>query len=136
MRKLFIRTAALSAFAALGIAASMPAPAGAEGLYLGARFGVDAAGGHAYRDGWRLRPWQRRHDLAPREFRQPNLRRDEWGRESCSPRRALFKAERLGLRRVFLRNVGRSTIRVSGRRHGDRVTVTFARAPSCPVVGF
>lgn len=131
MRKL-LRNAALSAMAALGLAAAVPA-AQAEGIHLGfgdtgARFGITAVdSGH-----WRHR------DRDERRGRHGWDRRDDWrrGPPRCSPGRALEKAQRLGLYRVQLRDVDRNTIRVSGRRHGERYTVTFARAPSCPVIGF
>jgi hypothetical protein len=59
-------------------------------------------------------------------------RREERG---CSPDRALRKAERMGLRRARVIDVGRRTIDVSGRdRRGDRVVVSFGRRDrGCPV---
>ena len=55
------------------------------------------------------------------------------GRE-CTPNRAVDKAERLGLRRARVVDVDRRTIDVMGRRYGDRVVLTFARVPGCPVI--
>ena len=53
----------------------------------------------------------------------------------CSEGRALDKAERMGIRRARIDGAGRRTIEVRGRdRRGDRVFVTFARAPGCPVI--
>lgn len=138
----FVRNTALAAMAAFGIGAAVPA-AQADGIAFsfggdGARFGITTVDGggwrHHDRDGWRGRHgWDRRGDA-----RREGWRRDDWRGEAprCSPGRALAKAERLGLRRAWLRDVYRHTIRVSGRRHGERYTVTFARAPHCPVIGF
>ncbi len=53
----------------------------------------------------------------------------------CTPDRALNKAERMGIRRARIADVDRRSITVSGRSRGDRVFVTFARAPRCPVIG-
>ncbi|MDQ2634140.1 MAG: hypothetical protein M3Y43_01435 [Pseudomonadota bacterium] len=56
-------------------------------------------------------------------------------RPRCSERRALRKAERMGVRRARIADVGRRTIDVRGRdRHGERVYVTFGRHPSCPIL--
>lgn len=56
-------------------------------------------------------------------------------RPRCSADRALRKAERMGVRRARIADVGRRTIDVRGRdRHGDRIMVTFGRQPSCPVL--
>ena len=99
-----------------------PPTAQAEGLYLnfgsghhsgvgvGVQFGGDR---YDYRDDYR---YDRRHDRA------------------CTPNRALDKAERLGLRRARVVDVDRRTIKVAGRKYGDRVRMTFARAPNCPIV--
>jgi hypothetical protein len=56
-------------------------------------------------------------------------------RPRCSADRALRKAERMGVRRARIADVGRRTIDVRGRdRYGDRIMVTFGRQPSCPVL--
>ncbi|MEP9386935.1 hypothetical protein [Mesorhizobium sp. KR9-304] len=56
-------------------------------------------------------------------------------RPRCSEGRALRKAERMGIRRARIADVGRRTIDVRGRdRYGDRIHVTFGRQPSCPVL--
>jgi hypothetical protein len=53
----------------------------------------------------------------------------------CTPDRALDRADRMGVRRARIADVGRRTIQVSGRdRFGDRVRVTFGREPGCPVL--
>ncbi|MCO6390412.1 hypothetical protein GTW25_05150 [Aliihoeflea aestuarii] len=53
----------------------------------------------------------------------------------CSPGDALHKAERMGIRRAQIANVNRRTIDIVGRSRGERIHVTFARAPRCPLVG-
>ena len=40
----------------------------------------------------------------------------------------------MGLRRARVVDVDRRTITVAGRQYGDRVAVTFARAPRCPIM--
>lgn len=57
-------------------------------------------------------------------------------RRDCTPDRALDKADRMGLRRARVGDVGRRTISVTGRnRRGDRVVVTFDRRDGrCPVL--
>lgn len=130
-----VKTTALSLMLAMGAAAALPAGASAEGLYLGlphggAQFGVDA--GH--HDGWRQRDrWDDRRGQGWRRDRWERDRRDRGG-PRCTAGRALFKAQQLGLHRVVVRDIDRDTIRVSGRRFGERFTITFARAPSCPVI--
>ncbi len=56
-------------------------------------------------------------------------------RRECMPERALAKAQRMGVQRARIIDVGRRTIDVSGRsRHGERVVVSFGRWDrSCPV---
>jgi hypothetical protein len=58
-----------------------------------------------------------------------------WARRECSPERALYKAERMGLRRARIVDVGRRTIDIRGRtRYGERVIVSFGRWDrSCPL---
>lgn len=57
-------------------------------------------------------------------------------RRECTPDRALDKAERMGLRRARISDVGRRTIDVRGfSRRGDRVVISFARSDGrCPVL--
>ena len=56
-------------------------------------------------------------------------------RPRCSEGRALRKAERMGIRRARIADVGRRTIDVRGRdRYGERIYVTFGRHPSCPIL--
>lgn len=116
-----LKTTTLSAMIALGALSAIPASAQAEGLYLNfggrgddARFGVTIGeDGHSWR----------RHD-----------RRDRRA-ASCTPDRALDKAERMGIRRARIADVDRNSITVSGRSRGDRIFVTFAKAPRCPIIG-
>lgn len=123
------KTAALSAVVALGTLAAIPATAQAESLYLnfggrdaGISIGV-AESGHSWRD---------RRDHRWHDRRDHRERRDV--RARCSPERALWKAERMGIRRAQVTGVNRNTIVVRGRSHGDRVRVVFGRSPSCPIV--
>lgn len=113
-----IKTAALSALIGLGALAAMPAAAQADGLYLnfggngGSNFGFYASDRHnGYRHHRRHRNWDR-----------------------CTPGRALDKAERMGLRRTRVVDVGRRTVKVSGRKYNNRVTVVFANERGCPII--
>lgn len=115
-----LKTATLSALIGLGALAAVPAVAQADGLYLnfghsGPRFGVYDG------DREQVRDWRRDRD---------------WGRErrGCSADRALDKAERMGLRRARIVDMGRHTIKVAGRKYNDRVVVVFARERGCPVI--
>lgn len=114
------RTAALSAVIGLGAAL----PAQADGLYLnfggnGPAVGIDVV------DGGHRRDWRDDHRRDQRD------RRDQ----RCTPERALWKAERMGVRRARVEDVSRHSITVRGRSRGERIFVTFGRAPSCPIVG-
>ncbi len=125
-----LKTAALAAVVGITAFTGMAATAQAEGLYLnfgggGPRVGVyvgDDNPRHAGR-------WER--DRRDRDDRWG--RGDRWGRE-CTPGRALDKAERMGIRRARVVDVDRRTIDVAGRKFGNRVVVTFAKAPHCPVI--
>jgi len=119
-----IKNAALSAVLGLGTLAAMPAAAQADSFYFGItphgpRAGVVVDQGHSYRRGGD-RHWDRggRH----------------WDR-GCSAGEAVRKAERMGIRRAHVRGENRNVIRVAGRARGHHVTVVFAKAPRCPVVG-
>ncbi|MBO0662600.1 hypothetical protein J1C48_08430 [Jiella sp. CQZ9-1] len=63
-------------------------------------------------------------------------RRERWDRPACSPRHAVRKAERMGVRHAHIRRVDRRAIVVAGRRHHHRQIVRFARAPGCPVIAY
>lgn len=123
-----IRIAALSALVGLGALAGAPAVAQAEGIYLnmgghdGARFGVQYHGGGPR---WH-QPRQDRHWQQPRP--------DHHWQRGCTPNRAVDKAERMGLRWARVVDVNRNTIKVAGRKFHHRTTVTFAKAPNCPIV--
>lgn len=115
-----IKTAALSAIIAFGTLATIPATAQADSLYL--NFGGPGAGigmrfgdsGHSWRD------YDRRHD---RRFNR------------CTPDRALWKADRMGINRARIVDVDRHSIVVRGRTRGHRVHVVFGRSEHCPVIG-
>ena len=61
--------------------------------------------------------------------------RDNRSGRRCTPERALQKAQDMGIRRARIQEVGRRTIDIVGRSQGERVRVTFSRAPRCPVIG-
>src|SRR5262245_23993720 len=94
-----IKTATLSAFIGLGTLAAIPAAAQEDSLYLGfgnnePRIGVYTGNDDGYRRDYR-RDWRR----------------------SCSPNRALDKAERMGLHRARIVDVSRHTVKVAGRQY-------------------
>ncbi len=112
-----LKTAVLSAMIGLGGIAAMPAVAQADSLYLNFGGGYHQPGVGVYLgDG----------DRAYYRDRRP--------RRVCTPNRALNKAERLGIRRARIVDVGRRTIEVRGRQRGERVEVTFGRGPNCPII--
>ena len=112
-----LKTAILSAMIGLGGLAAMPAVAQADSLYLNFGGGYREPGvGVYFGDG----------DRAYYRDRRPQ--------RVCTPNRALDKAERLGIRRARIVDVGRRTIEVRGRQRGERVEVTFGRGPNCPIV--
>lgn len=114
-----IRTAALSAAVGLGALAAVPAAAQADGIYLNFGANHDSRLGVYAGDRDRgIRHWHRDRDR----------------RRACSPNRALDKAERMGLRRARIVDVGRRTIKVAGRKYNQRVMVVFGRDRSCPVI--
>lgn len=119
-----LRNAVISAIVGVSALAGMAATAQAEGLYL--NFGERGQSRVGVYDG----------DDGPRHVgRWDRWERDRRHGRECTPGHALDKAERLGVRRARIIDVNRRTIDVAGRRHGDRVVVTFARAPHCPVIG-
>ncbi|MBB6464405.1 hypothetical protein [Aminobacter carboxidus] len=127
-----IKTAALSAVIGFSTLAAIPATAQADGLYLNLGQGSPNVGVYIQdrdnRNGGRWDNRDNRHDN--RWGGRPGGR---WDR-ACSPDRALDKADRMGLRRARIVDVNRRSITVSGRKYGERVAITFARAPNCPVV--
>ncbi len=127
----FFKTAALSLSLGLGALGAAPAMAD-SGVYLGLGGGHNGGpqvgvwlgeGGHSYRRGdrWDDRRWDDR-------------RWDDRRGYGCYPGQALDKASRMGIRRAYVEDVGRRSIKVAGRSRGDYVSVRFARAPGCPVV--
>lgn len=139
-----LKSAALSGLIALGAVTLAPFQAAADsilqvqdsGARLEFRLGIDDDDryrdrDHRDRDRDRDR-WDRDRDRWDRD-----RDRDRWAyRERCSPERALWKAERMGIRRARIVDVSRRTITVRGRARGDRVRVTFGRAPHCPVIDY
>lgn len=114
-----ISTVALSAAISLGALAAMPAAAQAQSrIHLGVGVGhhgpvVDVQYRHHHRRHHR-RPMHRARD--------------------CTPREAVYKAARMGMRNARVVGTGMRTIRVSGVVRGYRDHITFARAPNCPVL--
>lgn len=86
-----------------------------------------------YRENCRTGRWSYRDN----EWRDGGPRSDNrgWARRECPPERALAKADRMGIQRARILDVGRRTIDIGGRsRYGDRVVVSFGRWDrSCPV---
>ncbi|WP_127522494.1 hypothetical protein [Mesorhizobium sp. Z1-4] len=111
-----IRTAALSAVIGLGALAAAPATAQADSFYFGITPNGPSFGFHS--------DSSRRHWGGQRRYH----------RATCSPQRALNKADRMGIHRARVRSENRRVISVAGRKHRQRVVVTFAKAPNCPVV--
>ncbi|MEQ1943234.1 hypothetical protein ABMA32_12530 [Mesorhizobium sp. VNQ89] len=127
------KAAALSALIGLGALAAVPAAAQAQGAYLeydaGNGVGIGMEFGGYDRADYRHGPrWDDRRD--DRWDRRDDRRYDR----RCSPDRAVDKAERYGLRRARVVDVSHRTITVAGRKWGERVHMTFARAPNCPIV--
>ena len=119
-----LKSAVLSLAIGLGTLTGAPAVASAEGIYFGLGIEDGGYGADDYavqiQDGYSMRRQGRRYHNEGRR---------------CTPERAAYKARRLGLHRVRVVDVGRRTITVRGRAHGDRVQLTFGRSPSCPVLG-
>jgi hypothetical protein len=122
-----IQAAALSALLGLGALTAAPATAQADGIYFSFG-GGDARGGVFIGDRDRYDRFDRhgRHDRYGRHHRPRQA--------ACTPRDAVDKAYRMGLRNVRVVDASRNTIRVVGRTRWDRQTVLFARAPHCPVI--
>ncbi|MER9966195.1 hypothetical protein [Mesorhizobium sp. M0060] len=112
-----IKMAALSALVGLGTLAALPAHA--DSIYLGFGNNQDPRVGVYTGD----------DDGNYREHR----RHGNW-RRSCSPERALDKAERMGLHRIRIIDINRRTVKVAGRQYGDRVVIVFANDRGCPVL--
>lgn len=118
-----IKIAALSGLVALGAVAALPATAQADSFY----FGISPSGpSFGFQAGSRDHGWDR--------DRRGGRGWDRPGRADCNASQALRKADRMGINRTYVRGENRRTIQVGGRSHGRSVTVTFAKAPNCPVV--
>jgi len=136
----FLKLAALSAVIGAGVLGAVPASAQSGGVYLGlggGHRGPDVGvwvGGDDDDDGYRrhrdrddYRDYRRHRDWDERRYERGEYR-------GCQPWQAVNKAERMGVRRARVEDVGRSSIRVSGRARGDFVMLRFARAPGCPLI--
>jgi hypothetical protein len=123
-----IKTAAIAGLVGLSALAAVPAQAD-NGVIL--RFGNGGVGVYQDDNGGRMY----RRDRYREEYRDDY--RDEFRRSErrCTPERALYKAERIGVHRARIADVSRRTISVVGRSRGERVYITFARAPRCPIIG-
>lgn len=55
-------------------------------------------------------------------------------RPFCSVESALDKAEDLGMYRLRVLSAGERSIKIRGRKDGERVVVRFSRAPGCPII--
>ncbi len=136
----FIRNCALSALIGVGGLSFAPSLASAQTLQLqlgqdGARVQMrqDCEGRHRNDPGCRDRR-DRRDYRGDERYGGGGFRRDERGPRFCTPERALEKAERMGVRRARIMDVGRRTIDVGGRSEGRRVMITFSRERGCPVI--
>ena len=107
-----LKTAALSAMIGLGPLAAAPSAAQADGLYLN-------FGGH--------------HSIGV--FSSGHHRDHRWSRHTCSPRQAVRKAARMGVRHAHVSRTSHRSITVKGSKYRHHVRVRFARSPGCPVIG-
>lgn len=118
-----ITKVAMAALIGLGSISFAPVPVHAQDLEL-----------EIGREGPRIRL---RDECDPgREYcGEPNRRERREERRSCTEGRALDKADRMGIRRARIVSAGRRVIEVGGRdEYGDRVVISFGRAPNCPVL--
>lgn len=128
----FVKTAALSALIGLSAFAAMPSAANAQsgGVYLG--FGNSGPGVGFHFDDRGRNDYRGRDDRGYRDDRRGPPREHYRG---CSPREAVRKASRMGLRDVRVVRDGRRVVEVEGRRHGPRYyTVAFANERGCPTL--
>jgi len=114
-----IKTAALSVMIGLGAISTLPVTANAGDL------SIHIGGGHYRNGGFGLFFGDSGHS-----YRRDHGRYERF----CSPRRAVNKARRMGVRHARVAHVNHRTIGVKGRRHGHRSYIVFARAPHCPVL--
>lgn len=77
----------------------------------------------------------RGHD---RGFERDRGRHEGWRhhrrRASCSPAAALQKARWMGIRNARIVAADRGTLKLRGRKHGQRVRIVFANSAKCPVI--
>lgn len=121
-----IRNAALSAMIGLGALAAMPAAASADSLTFHAGNGGAGIGihiGDRGHDRWRGNDRWRGRD----RWHGPRYR-------ACTPRQAVQKAGRMGIRHARIHRASHRSIIVGGRARGHHVRVAFARVPGCPVI--
>ncbi len=118
-----LKTAAIAGLVAIGSLA--PLPVKADNLHFG--FGDDHRHGSRFSIYFGDVGRMRYRDRFDGDYRRVERR--------CTPERALYKAQRIGVRHARIAYVGRHEIGVVGRSHGGRIRVTFSRSPSCPVIG-
>lgn len=133
----FLKSAVLSALIGLGALASMPAAAQAQsgGVYLG--FGNGPSVGFHFND--RGRHFDRDRRDRGRHFDRDRRDRGGWRERrsyrECSPRDAVRKARRMGVRHPRVLASGYRSILIQGKTRWDRFTrVRFGKAPHCPVL--
>jgi hypothetical protein len=127
-----IRTAVMVA-GLVGAGALAVAPASADSLRVGGpggsvtvQLGPDSS--RVYRD-------HRRDDHRRDDDRRWDDRRDHRPvMRACTAERALWKAERMGVRRARVAFESRRAISVRGRDRRGPVELTFGRAPDCPLI--
>lgn len=128
--------AALALFAGLGSLSASSVPAVAQGFELE----IGPGGSQLrLRDGECDPRYERCRGDDWRDDDDDDWRDREWRRERrrfCTEERALYKAERMGIRRARIVSAGRRVIEIRGRdRFGERVFIAFGRDRSCPVLG-
>ncbi|MEL6946790.1 MAG: hypothetical protein AAFO73_04055 [Pseudomonadota bacterium] len=116
--KTIAKTAIVAATLAVGSLASLGATAGSAEA--GPRLSIEI-GGPGFHIGIGDRRWDRPY-------------RPGYGYRRCTPRKALRKARRMGLRRAFVRRASYRGVVVMGKRgYRGRVIVGFGGHRSCPV---
>jgi len=138
-----IKAVALSAAIGIGALAAGQASAHADDFYPNGRSHHDRrVGVQIGDDGYRVEYRGNRWDEGNRWDRDGGWDRNNgWGRDGgwrrargCSAERALGKAEMMGLRRARIVDISRHTISIKGRKWDQRMIITFARAPHCPII--
>lgn len=78
--------------------------------------------------------WDRWGHSRPRHGNRWNRWDNSYSRRNrCSPRKAVKKARRKGLRNAYVIRVNRRGVLVAGRRWGERVVMGFDRSRRCGV---